>query len=773
MQITVPSSAMQVSANQTLTAKRIFKHAPGKTSTVPVKWYSSNVAAASVDNAGKVTATASTGTTLITAVSGPFSATVPVVVVPSGTFTALSISAPNPSIAKGLTQQYAATATIGGATVDVTPIATWNSTAAAVAPIDSAGSALGLTVGTTNITATLTIGGTPQTSNSLPLTVGAAQLLTLAVKPSTVFIAAAVLLPPQTSTFQLSATGVWTDGIRDNTNDVTWSTSSSAAATVSGSGLVTAADTDPANRNDLATITASLSDGTNPTLTANAQVNVMTYNEAGRFLEQATFGPTPADVAHLQSIGFDAWFNEQFGMPQAFSNYPAAPDIPTVQNRFYFNALTGQDQLRMRLAFALEQIWVISSNKVTDPNGFVPWQNMMERDAFGNYRDLMGDVTLNPAMGVYLDMVNNDKPQTGQNPNENYAREVLQLFTIGLFKLNDNGSQFIDPVTHNPVPTYDEPTVQGFAHVFTGWTFPTMPGHTQQSHNPSYYGVAPYGSPMENVAGNHDISVQTLLNGATVSGTAGPELNAALDNIFNYSSLPPFICPQLIEHLVKSNPSPTYITNVVNVFKNNGSGVRGDMQAVVKAILMDPEARAGDFPSGVVPNTDGHLREPSLFMVGALRALNSTDTGSSLASRDDAMGENILDSPTVFNFFSPYFVIPQNYFNPVQVGVVGPEFGIHTPQTAVSRANYVSTVVYGSLEASVLTTLNSYNTLAASSPAGLVDALNLRLMHGKMSSAMKTQVVNAVSAYPASPALTRVQAAVYLILSSSQYQVIY
>jgi uncharacterized protein (DUF1800 family) len=622
----------------------------------------------------------------------------------------------------------------------------------------------------------MTIGATPQSSNTLQLTIGDALLQALVVTPPTVFMAGSVLSPAQSSTFQLSATGVWTDGTRDNTKDVTWNTSSSAAATVDNAtnkGLVTAVDTDPANKNDLATITASLTDSSSTTRTSNAQINVMPYNEAGRFLEQATFGPSPADVTHLQSIGFNAWFNEQFGMAQGYSNYPAAPDIPTVQNRFYFNALTAQDQLRMRLGYALEQIWVISSNKVTDPNGFVPWQNMMERDAFGNYRTLMGDVTLNPAMGVYLDMVNNDKPQTGQNPNENYAREVLQLFTVGLFQLNDDGSQVI--VSGNPVPTYDEPTVQGFAHVFTGWTFPTMPGQTQQRHNPSYYGVAPYGSPLENVVTNHDTSTQTLLNGATVSGAAGPELNAALDNIFNYSSLPPFICQQLIEHLVKSNPSPTYITNVVNVFKNNGSGVRGDMQAVVKAIFMDPEARAGDFPSGVTPNIDGHLKEPTVFMVGVLRGLNSTDNGSSLASRDDAMGENILDSPTVFNFFSPTFVVPQNYFttNVPPPPVVGPEFGIQTPATAVARANYVSTVVYGSLESSVLPTLNSYTTLAGSNPGGLVDALNLRLMHGKMSSAMRTQIINAVSAYSASSPLTRVQAAVYLILSSSQYQVIY
>src|SRR5262249_49385483 len=154
----------------------------------------------------------------------------------------------------------------------------------------------------------------------------------------------------------------------------------------------------------------------------------------------------------------DAWMNEQFAMPQGLSNYPAAPDIPTVQNQFYFNALKSPDQLRMRTAFALEQIWVISSNKITDPNGFVPWQNMMEGDAFGNYRDLMYDATVNPAMGVYLDMVNNDKPAVGSNPNENYARELLQLFTIGLFKLNPDGTQQLD--TGNPIPTYDESVVQ-------------------------------------------------------------------------------------------------------------------------------------------------------------------------------------------------------------------------------------------------------------------------------------------------------------------------
>jgi uncharacterized protein (DUF1800 family) len=765
---------MQVSTTQQLTVKRFFEHASGRAVTVPAKWYSSDLTIAGVDNTGLVTGTAKTGPVSITAVSGPFHATVSVVVVPSGTFTALAIASPDTKIAKGLTEQYTATATIGGASVDVTTIASWSSTITSVAPINAAGAAFGLAKGgPATIQASLTIASTTVPSNTLALTIGDALLQQLVVSPSTVFMPASVLAPPQSSTVQLSATGIWTDGARDATAQANWSTSSSAAATVNASGLVTAVDTDPANNNDLATISASLTDIPNSvTKNASATLNMMTYNEAGRFLEQATFGPTPADVAHLQSIGFDAWFNEQFGISQGFSSYTAAPDIPTVQNRFYLNALTAPDQLRMRTAFALEQIWVISSNTVTDPNGFVPWQNIMERDAFGNYRDLMYDATLSPAMGVYLNMVNNDAPQPGQNPNENYARELLQLFTIGLFQLQNDGSQVVD--AGNPVPTYDESVVQGFAHVFTGWTFPTAPGQLQRTHNPSYYGLPPYGSPMENVTLNHDSNQQTLLNGLTVSGTGPAELNQALDDIFAQSTLAPFVCKQMIKHMVKSNPTPGYVTRVVNAFNGSGgSTVPGDLKVTVKAILLDPEARAGDFPSGTVPNTDGHLREPALFMVGVLRALNSTDTGSSLAGRGSGMGENILTSPTVFNFFPPDYVIPQNYFNPIQVGVLGPEFGIETPQIAVNRANYVSSVVYGTLEPSVLPTLNSYTTLSGSNPAGLVDALNLRLMHGKMSSAMRTQIITAVSAYPASPALTRVQAAVYLIVSSSQYQVTY
>lgn len=771
LQITAPTMAVQVGGSTTtLSAQRTFFRAPNRNIGVSAHWYSSNPAVATVDPHTGVVTPVSAGTVTITAVSGPFSvASTTVDVLPTGAITALNITSPDTSIAKGLTEQYTATATINGNPVDVTAVALWSSTLTGIAPINAAGAAKGLAVGgPTSISASLAIGNTTTPSNALPLTVGPAQLQSVSVSPSPIFMAATT--PQQTSTLQLTATGHWTDGDRNETNNATWGSSDTTnVATISSAGLVTAIGAGTSHAANTGNITMSLS-----SFNVTTPINVMTTNEAGRFLEQATFGPSPADVAHLQSIGFNAWFNEQFAMLQNYSQYPAAPDIPTIQNQFYFNALKEPDQLRQRAAFALEQMWVISSNKVTDPNAFVPWQNMMELDAFGNYKTLMTDVTLSPAMGVYLDMVNNDKPATGANPNENYARELLQLFTIGLYQLDSTGAQILDG-NNNPIPTYDESVVQGFAHVFTGWTFPTKPSQVLQKHNPAYYGLAPYGSPMQNFASNHDTTnTKLLLRTVTLPAgqTAQQDLNAAMDNIFQDPTLPPFVCKQLIEHLVKSNPSPQYVQRVVTVFGNDGNNIRGNMQAVLQAILMDSEARAGDyqvFPTGTDP-LEGHLREPVIFMTSALRMLNSTDSGSSLAGIDDTMGENILDSPTVFNFYPPDFVIPQNYFNPGQAGVVGPEFGLNTPTTAINRANFAASVVFGGFSSSISATVNSYKPLAGNA-ATLVDALNQRLMHGQMSSGMRTSIINAVNFYSASSTTTRVQTAIYLMLSSSQYQV--
>lgn len=791
LQVTAPTPAMRVGVDppQALVAKRTFFRANGRAVAVAARWSSSNTAVATVDPRTGVVTSVTTGTATITAIGGPFGVgSAAVEVVPSSPLTSITISAPGNSIPKGLTEQYTAIANFSGTMQDVTAVASWNSadvSGTSVAVFNSAGVAKGNAVGSANITASLKIAGVTTTSNTLALSVTPAVLESLMISPAPIFMAAPT--PQQPSTLQLRATGIWTDGHKDNTNDASWScdnpTVVASVGNIAGSnkGLVTAIGSGGSHAANIANVTATLSDTVGNTRTMTTPISLMTYNEAGRFLEQASFGPSPASVAHLQSIGFNGYLAEQFAMPQAYSLYSAAPDIPTVQNQFYNNALTAPDQLRQRVAFALEQIWVISSNKVGDPNGFVPWQNMMEQDAFGNYRQLMNDVTLNPAMGVYLDMVNNDAPVNGinANPNENYARELLQLFTVGVNLLNPDGTLQLD-ASHNPIPTYDESVVQGFAHVFTGWTFPTRPSATPHRHNPVYYGLAPFGSPMVVVdETDHDSTNTKKLLGTTVlpaGQSSSKDLSDAMDNIFQHANVGPFVCQQLIEHLVKSNPSPAYVGRVAAVFADDGTGTRGNLQAVVKAILMDPEARAEDFSAlpNLVDANEGHLREPALFMVSVLRALSSSDGGSSLANRGAGMGESILTPGSVFNFFPPDYVIPMNYFpiTPPAQAPFGPEFAIETPLTATQRVNFVNTVVYGSLQSSVNATLQGYVPLA-STPAALVDTLNIQLMHGQMSQAMHDRIVTAVTAYSASSPLQRVQAAVYLTLSSSQWQVMH
>ena len=775
LQITLSKVAMQqgVDLTQQASANKIFFTAPNRAVdvTYSARWSSSNASVVTVNpNTGLITSIG-VGEAMLTAVSGPFTGRTAVAVVPAGTLNTITIAPGTSSVAKGLPQQFTATGDFSGTPQDITQVATWSASDVSgtdVASIDATGLARTTAVGTSSVQASLN----GVNSNSAMLTVTPAVLQSLIISPLTIFMAASTIQAP--AQIQMAATGFWTDGSRDETQNVNWSSDNLPAATIgnvasNNKGLLNGVGNGGSHSANIAHIAATENSVNSNTVT----VSVMPIGEAAHFLEQSSFGPTTASIAHLQGVGFDAYLAEQLAMPQSYSQYPAAPDIPTVQNQFFFNALTAQDQLRLRVAFALEQIWVVSTNKVTDPNGYVPWVNMMERDAFGNYRDLMTDATLSPAMGIYLDMVNNDKPANGADANENYARELMQLFTIGVNQLNPDGTLQLDS-NNNPIPTYDQPTVQGFAHVFTGWTFPTQPGKTLQKHNPTYYGPLPYGSPMVALESNHDTGAKLLLNGVTLPAgqTSSQDLNDALDNIFNHTNAGPFVCAQLIQHLVKSNPSPQYVQRVAAVFADDGTGVRGDLQAVVKAILMDQEARAGDFAT--LPNLpdphDGHLMEPALFMTSVLRALNSTDTGTSLAGRGVGMGQNILTPGSVFNYFPPSYAIPQDYFQPPQT-LLGPEFGIETTATAQQRANFINSVIYGSLMQSVLPTLNSYLTLAQNDPSGLVDALNQQLMYGQMSQNMHDAIVTAVSVYPSTSPLSRVQSAVYLIASSSQYQV--
>jgi uncharacterized protein (DUF1800 family) len=471
----------------------------------------------------------------------------------------------------------------------------------------------------------------------------------------------------------------------------------------------------------------------------------------------------------VEQTGFQNFVANQLAMPPTPYADPAATEtnLTPLQQRYLVQLLTAPDQLRQRVAFALGQIFVISGTKDTLPTEFTPYLNLLENDVFTNYRQIMQDVTLSPAMGYYLDMVNNDKPNTtlGTHADENYARELMQLFTVGLSMLNEDGSLQLDG-SGNPIPTYTQSTVSAFALVYTGWTYPTQPGATLQKHNPAYWN-----GPMEAFESNHDTTAKTPLlqytgaaNGGSLPGgqTSAQDLQGALDNIFNHPNVPPFVSKQLIQHLVTSNPSPAYVHRVADVFKNNGAGVRGDMRAVIAAILLDPEARRADDPT-LANTNDGHLQEPILYMTNLLRAFNATTDGTNLAGQASNMGQNPLFPASVFNFYSPSYVITGS-------SLLGPEFQILTTATALNRANFVNTFVFGSFGSTTTVDFSSY---ASQSQSALLNSLNALLMHGTMSADMQNSIVSAMQAVPtgSAQALTQAKTAIYLIATSSQYQV--
>lgn len=545
-----------------------------------------------------------------------------------------------------------------------------------------------------------------------------------------------------------------------------------------------------------------------PYPTPNPYTGAASSADAVRFLEQATFGATPDSIAHVQQVGFKAFLDEQFNAP--ITGYPALtpptslnqttfcgsptqtdpnynPNYSTcirdnftmypVQLAFFKNALYGQDQLRQRVAFALSQILVTSGVSIRPSYAMREYQQLLLNDAFANYRQIMNDVTLSPTMGDYLDMVNNRKASstTGAQPNENYARELLQLFSIGTIRLNQDGTPLLDQQGRE-IPTYDQDTITNFARVMTGFTYAPFPSATPKSENPANYlapmipnPVAPY---------QHDTGPKQLLNGALLPGgqTATKDLSDALDNVFNHPNVAPFICKQLIQHLVTSNPSPAYVGRVSAVFNNNGAGVRGDMKAVITAILLDPEAR-GDVKTD--PNY-GKLREPVLFVTNFLRATNATSDGDlsggsfsvNSAYGPAQMGENVFNSPTVFNYYSPDYQLPGST-------ILAPEFEIQTSTATFTRANFINQVVYsriGTAPAGTSIDLSNYQALAAD-PNALINELDRVMMHGSMSAQMRavlTTAINSIAISQSNPEdgkKKRAQAAVYLVATSSQYQI--
>jgi uncharacterized protein (DUF1800 family) len=488
---------------------------------------------------------------------------------------------------------------------------------------------------------------------------------------------------------------------------------------------------------------------------------------AARILDQATWGPTPAAIEQLQTMGFDAWLAQQFSLNT--SDLPDQPiltstgtnnnNLAPVQAAFFANALTGQDQLRQRVAFALSEIWVVSDISVPRAYAFPPYWRVLRDNAFGNYRDIIKAVTLNPAMGTYLDMANNNKanPANGTAANENYARELMQLFTIGLTELNMDGSPVLSGGV--PVPTYTNAMVTNVAKVVTGWTYPAAPGVATHPNNPAYY----FG-PMVAYEANHDTTAKSIFGGITIPAgqTAEADLSSLLDALMAQPTMAPFISQQLIQHLVTSNPSPAYIRRVATVFANDGTGTSGNMKAVITAILTDPEARAADDEKAPVNASFGHMREPVLFMANVLRGLNGTvGASSAIYNQATQMGQQLFYSPSVFSYFSPQYV--------TEKGLLGPEFEIYSTQTAANRADIVNTVLYGTLDKSTTVNLTPFVNLAGNL-GEMIDYIGYVFLHDGMSASLYKAAYTAASVQ--NTAKAKVQAALNVVLTSGEYQIV-
>ncbi len=520
-----------------------------------------------------------------------------------------------------------------------------------------------------------------------------------------------------------------------------------------------------------------------------ADAGAQTRN-ALRLLGQSTFGATRADLAEVQSIGIPAYLTRQFGYPRTgyngFTYFDTAPPVGCqksaaypesvqslcardnyslfeVQRQFFANAMTGRDQLRQRVAFALSQIFVVSGTEISHAAGMASYQNLLLDHAFGNYRELLEAVTLHPVMGRYLDMANNAVPRYERQANENYARECLQLFSIGIERLNPDGSIRVD-AAGAAIPAYDQGVVDALARAFTGWTYAPRDGAASTWPNPINY----IGSMVPEEA-RHDTQPKVLFDGVTLPAgrSAREDLEAALDAIYRHPNVGPFIGKRLIQHLVTSNPTPAYVARVAAKFANNGQRVRGDLRAVVQAILLDPEARGARMNE---PDF-GRLKDPVLYMTGLLRALDGQSDGVYLRDQAAAMGQNVFVPPSVFGFYPS-----ANFIRGTPI--LGPEFGIYEGQRALARPEFAYKLLYAggvrpssTVAGSTGTSIN-LTTLAALPAAKLPDELNVRLMDGRLPAETWRIVDGALAAVGAGDATARAQLAAYLLAISPQYQVL-
>ena len=523
----------------------------------------------------------------------------------------------------------------------------------------------------------------------------------------------------------------------------------------------------------------------------------VTQSDAVRLADQATFGSTEPLISTIRSQGIEAWLAAQLAATGSVYSSGEGDLIHTQQNAnfcstrpancwvtwyssepllwdFYRNAVTQPDQLRQRMAWALSQIVVISNLEIDGTYGYRYFHNNLLNNALGNYRSVLQRTALSPLMGQYLNHVNNDKAK----PNENFARELLQLFAIGTCKLNLDGSL----ESGRCLPSYDNATVRNYAYALTGWTFP--------AGGSAAWGCWPAGANCTYLNGDMvarpaqaDAQPRALLSGVNVAAGRTPDqaLASVLDSLMNHPNMAPFIGRQLIQHLVKSNPSPAYVTRVATAFRSGrytgstrtfGSGVNGDLAATVAAVLLDAEARIAP------PTVAEKLREPVLMMTGVLRALNGRTDGEALGFWwGQELRQHLFRAPSVFSHYPPNYPVSGT-------NLVGSAFGIYNVSSALSRLNFINQLVVwggiapaGGVVGGTGTQVDLAPFLAdAADPARLVDRFINLATGGRMSATSRQAIVTAVSAWtPTSSAawqLERVRTAAYLVLVSPAYQVL-
>lgn len=522
------------------------------------------------------------------------------------------------------------------------------------------------------------------------------------------------------------------------------------------------------------------------------------YSAASRFLAQATFGPTSNEIFKVARSGYEDWITEQFSRSitsmredfdaQQAANPTSAPSRDWVFEAWWLHAVTAPDQLRQRVAFALSQIFVISLREgavAGFPRGVADFQSVLTRNAFGNFRQLLEEVTLHPMMGAYLSHLGNEKgdPVSGRVPDENFAREIMQLFTIGLRELNPDGTPRLNDL-NEPIETYTTADVQGLAKVFTGfsWGGPdTATGRFQGWMSVPERDVLPMQAYPQFHSTNEKSFLGVTIDAQTVPDPLG-DLRIALDTLFNHPNVGPFIGRQLIQRLVTSNPSDEYTGRVAAAFSDNGEGVRGDMKAVIRAILLDPEAR--DLERRWLPET-GRIREPVLRMTHWMRsfAAQSASGRYKMFATDNpatSLGMTPYRSPSVFNFYRPGYV-PANTAI-AEADLVAPEMQITHETSVAGYLNSTLSAVY--LGTGFINDISSEHAAAAflaDEPEELLDHINLLLLHGVMSDTLRDLITEAVLQIeiPAQPLLARQQAmldranlAIYLAMSSPEYIVL-